>query len=103
MVRLERPGRVDPERPHPSLADRMEVGRVGHGLGCGTGPMLTRVRCPACRREVEWGDDNPCRPFCSERCRTLDLSGWLTERYRIPEETEEPESATPGNGGGEEQ
>jgi endogenous inhibitor of DNA gyrase (YacG/DUF329 family) len=66
--------------------------------------MLPRVRCPTCRREVEWGDDNPHRPFCSERCRTLDLSGWLTERYRIPEETQEPESTAPenGNGGGEE-
>ena len=61
--------------------------------------MLTRVRCPACRREVEWRADNPHRPFCSERCRTLDLSGWLTERYRLPEEQPEPEPAASGNGG----
>lgn len=28
--------------------------------------------------------DTPARPFCSERCRLLDLAAWTTERYRIP-------------------
>lgn len=40
------------------------------------------MRCPICKREVE-PTGNPCRPFCSERCRMLDLEGWLSERYRI--------------------
>lgn len=44
---------------------------------------LARVRCPSCRTEVRW-EENPFRPFCSERCRTLDLGAWATERYRIP-------------------
>ena len=42
-------------------------------------------RCPTCRREIPSGD-NPDRPFCSERCRLLDLGSWLTESYRVPGE-----------------
>jgi endogenous inhibitor of DNA gyrase (YacG/DUF329 family) len=38
--------------------------------------------CPLCRREAAH-EGNPHRPFCSERCRLLDLSAWATERYRI--------------------
>jgi endogenous inhibitor of DNA gyrase (YacG/DUF329 family) len=40
-------------------------------------------RCPSCHAAVRW-DDNPHRPFCSERCRLVDLGGWVTERYRVP-------------------
>jgi hypothetical protein len=39
-------------------------------------------RCPICRVEVA-PEDRRFRPFCSERCRLLDLSAWTTERYRI--------------------
>lgn len=28
--------------------------------------------------------DNPWRPFCSERCRDIDLGAWATERFRVP-------------------
>jgi endogenous inhibitor of DNA gyrase (YacG/DUF329 family) len=45
--------------------------------------MLKQVRCPHCRRETPWAG-NPYRPFCSERCRLLDLHDWATERHRIP-------------------
>jgi endogenous inhibitor of DNA gyrase (YacG/DUF329 family) len=41
------------------------------------------ARCPGCRAEVT---DDRYRPFCSERCRLVDLSGWVSERYRIPGE-----------------
>lgn len=44
-----------------------------------------RVRCPTCRREIEWAEA-PYRPFCSERCRLIDFGGWLTERHAIPGE-----------------
>lgn len=40
-------------------------------------------RCPTCRALVRW-NDNPDRPFCSERCRLRDLGAWVTEQYRIP-------------------
>ena len=42
-----------------------------------------RVNCPTCRRELDWGQA-PFRPFCSERCRLIDLGGWLAERHVIP-------------------
>jgi endogenous inhibitor of DNA gyrase (YacG/DUF329 family) len=41
------------------------------------------VRCPTCRTEVPW-EGNPYRPFCSERCRLIDLGAWAEGRYRIP-------------------
>jgi endogenous inhibitor of DNA gyrase (YacG/DUF329 family) len=45
--------------------------------------MERMVRCPICRAEVAW-EDNPHRPFCSERCRLIDLGAWAEGRYRIP-------------------
>ena len=47
--------------------------------------MPTTVRCPTCRQGVSW-EGNPSRPFCSERCRLLDLGNWASGRYRIPGE-----------------
>jgi endogenous inhibitor of DNA gyrase (YacG/DUF329 family) len=41
--------------------------------------------CPGCAKPVAW-DDNPFRPFCSERCRLMDLGRWAAEEYRIPGE-----------------
>lgn len=55
-------------------------------------PPVRRVRCPSCRREVEW-EGNPHRPFCSDRCRLLDLAAWADERYRIPGEPVQTEPA----------
>lgn len=46
---------------------------------------MRRVRCPTCRRPAAL-DGNPYRPFCSERCKLLDLAAWADERYRIPGE-----------------
>ena len=45
--------------------------------------MPLRVTCPTCRKEADW-QNNPHRPFCSERCRLIDLGAWTEERYRIP-------------------
>ena len=39
--------------------------------------------CPTCRKPVDW-EVSPARPFCSERCRTLDLGAWASETYRLP-------------------
>jgi endogenous inhibitor of DNA gyrase (YacG/DUF329 family) len=47
--------------------------------------MPTVVKCPSCRAEAVW-DGNPFRPFCSERCKAVDLGDWLTDAYRIPGE-----------------
>jgi endogenous inhibitor of DNA gyrase (YacG/DUF329 family) len=40
------------------------------------------VKCPQCHQAVTW-DDNPSRPFCSERCRLIDLGNWASGNYRI--------------------
>lgn len=42
-----------------------------------------KVACPQCRKKVEWREDNPFRPFCSERCRLLDLGAWADGSHRI--------------------
>lgn len=54
------------------------------------------VACPTCGRKMPWSTDNRWRPFCSERCRLIDLGEWLSENNRIagdeppPEDDEEP-------------
>lgn len=40
--------------------------------------------CPACRKSVKWTPANAFRPFCSERCRLIDLGAWADESHRIP-------------------
>lgn len=44
------------------------------------------VTCPTCQTEIEWCDRYPHRPFCSERCKLIDLGAWASESYRIPSE-----------------
>lgn len=46
--------------------------------------MTTVVRCPTCTRAVPWGPQSPWRPFCSERCRLIDLGEWFGEQHRMP-------------------
>ena len=42
------------------------------------------VKCPTCKVPVEWTPANPYRPFCSERCRLIDLGEWANEAYSVP-------------------
>ena len=42
------------------------------------------VRCPQCSADAEWSATNKFRPFCSERCRLIDLGAWASESYRVP-------------------
>lgn len=44
------------------------------------------VACPHCGKSVVWDAANPYRPFCSERCKMIDLGAWATESYRVPVE-----------------
>ena len=46
------------------------------------------VRCPICEKLFD-SDESPATPFCSKRCRLIDLSRWLDERYGLPYESEE--------------
>ena len=49
------------------------------------------MKCPICKAPVP--DDGPQRPnaypFCSDRCKLIDLGRWLGEAYRLPKETHE--------------
>ena len=42
------------------------------------------VPCPICGNAVEWIPENRFKPFCSERCKLIDLGQWATEAYRVP-------------------
>lgn len=42
------------------------------------------VACPQCGKDVQWNSENKFRPFCSERCKMIDLGQWANEEYRIP-------------------
>ena len=57
------------------------------------------VVCPQCGTSIEWTPENRFRPFCSERCKMIDLGAWATERYRVPvsesDESEELPTADP--------
>ncbi|HWZ33080.1 MAG TPA: DNA gyrase inhibitor YacG [Bryobacteraceae bacterium] len=39
------------------------------------------MKCPICQKEVKFGDPN--MPFCSDRCRLIDLGNWASEKYVI--------------------
>ncbi len=54
------------------------------------------MKCPICRRETFF-EGNPYRPFCSERCKLIDLYNWLSERYRIPIPAENREQVGPAS------
>lgn len=49
-----------------------------------------QVKCPQCRQMANY-EGNPFRPFCSERCRRIDLGTWASEGYVIPDKGSEVE------------
>ncbi len=42
----------------------------------------TTFPCPRCKKPSLW-QDNPARPFCSERCKLIDLGAWANEDYKV--------------------
>lgn len=47
------------------------------------------VACPQCAAEVIWNSEiSPYRPFCSERCKLIDLGQWASASYRVPVEAQ---------------
>ena len=57
--------------------------------------MTTFVNCPTCDKKIEWSPANKYRPFCSERCKQIDLGAWATEKYTIPGKSVEAPSDNP--------
>lgn len=63
--------------------------------------MVRNVNCPSCGDTVVWGPDSPYRPFCSKRCKLVDLGAWATEKYRVAKphnETDEDAMRDPESG-----
>jgi endogenous inhibitor of DNA gyrase (YacG/DUF329 family) len=50
------------------------------------------VKCPNCGRSVPWVPEQQYKPFCSERCKLIDLGEWAMEEKRIPEQSVSPEN-----------
>ncbi|MDR2876130.1 MAG: DNA gyrase inhibitor YacG [Methylobacillus sp.] len=46
---------------------------------------MPTVTCPTCGAQSRYSPQNPHRPFCSERCKLIDLGAWANERYRVPD------------------
>ncbi|MBM5571878.1 MULTISPECIES: DNA gyrase inhibitor YacG [Deefgea] len=57
-------------------------------------PSSIFVSCPICRNTSLYNDCNPYRPFCSERCKLIDLGAWADESYRIEDQADNPENDT---------
>lgn len=47
--------------------------------------LPTSYPCPRCKKPTVW-QDNPNKPFCSERCKLIDLGAWASESYEMPAE-----------------
>lgn len=52
------------------------------------------VRCPTCGGPSLYAPENAWRPFCSERCRNVDLGAWASESYRVPAEAPPDDDAS---------
>jgi uncharacterized protein len=57
--------------------------RDGDSGGSDSSNPTRSIRCPTCKKTVVQALDAPHRPFCSPRCKLIDLGRWLDEEYRI--------------------
>ncbi len=49
-------------------------------------PEPIKLDCPTCGKRILWTEKFPYRPFCSERCKMIDLGEWASEGHKIPGE-----------------
>ena len=56
---------------------------------------MRKVACPRCGVPAAFSPENKWRPFCSERCKTIDLGDWASERYRVPVQGEKDPEQIP--------
>lgn len=55
---------------------------------------MRKVRCPQCGKVIEYSLENPYRPFCTERCKMIDLGEWADEKFKIPTKNLDQETPT---------
>lgn len=53
-------------------------------VGGMTGKSVKLVKCPGCQGPSVYAESNVYRPFCSARCKGLDLGAWASEDFRLP-------------------
>ncbi|MEE9345838.1 MAG: DNA gyrase inhibitor YacG [Methylococcales bacterium] len=56
-----------------------------------TDKIAKTVQCPICQKSVPWIPSQQYRPFCSERCKLIDLGDWASEGHRITGQPSEPD------------
>lgn len=61
-----------------------------------TNAQARTVTCPTCGGQSLYAPANAFRPFCSERCKNMDLGAWASESFRVPTEAP-PEDLTYGD------
>lgn len=57
---------------------------------------MTQLACPTCGKKTEYTPENSYRPFCSERCKLIDLGEWASEGYPIAAEPDLEEEYSSG-------
>jgi len=62
---------------------------------------MATVACPACGIPVPWSTASRYRPFCSERCKLIDLGAWATDKYAVVGQADDDsdEPADPSDAG----
>ena len=53
---------------------------------------MKTVSCPTCKKPAVFAPENKYRPFCGERCATLDLGAWADEKFAVPAFEQDPSS-----------
>lgn len=53
---------------------------------------MHNLPCPTCGRPVPWTEASTWRPFCSERCKLIDLGAWAAEKHAIAGEAIQPDA-----------
>ncbi|WP_298626332.1 DNA gyrase inhibitor YacG [uncultured Legionella sp.] len=53
---------------------------------------LQNITCPTCGKTKTWQPENKYRPFCSDRCKLIDLGEWANESRVIPGDSVDPDS-----------
>ena len=58
---------------------------------------LQKITCPNCGKKNTWRPENAFRPFCSERCKLIDLGEWASETHKIAGDPVDPNGLLSGN------
>ena len=59
--------------------------------------QIRSVSCPNCKANSVFARSNPYRPFCSERCKSMDFGAWADESFKMPDRDDSPSEAAHAN------